>query len=215
MLANSHPDVQGVRAQLAEVDRNGCSLSSRVVAAIDADVRADRERVDALQRDLDEQHAMSRARMRSGACCRQCSSGSSRPRSKRRSRHPTRTRFRWRWSRTDRASHAPASGSPRRRAPGRVWFVDGVRARAADCTFQSGDDVRSVLGLPCLGLIPRMSRRALRGSTVEDYAARKPRPALAEQLRALRAGLSLWPDRPHIMDLPRFHGRVRAWGQTI
>ena len=50
-----------------------------------------------------------------------------------------------------------------------------------------------------------MSRRALRGATVEDYAARKPRSALAEQLRALRAGLSLWPDRPHIIAVTAAH----------
>ena len=44
-----------------------------------------------------------------------------------------------------------------------------------------------------------------RGTTVEDYAARKPRSALAEQLRALRAGLSLWPDRPHIIAVTAAH----------
>ena len=39
----------------------------------------------------------------------------------------------------------------------------------------------------------------LKGVSVEDHAARKPHSALAEQLRALRAGLSLWPDRPRII----------------
>ena len=49
----------------------------------------------------------------------------------------------------------------------------------------------------CTG--PTVSRRALNGLSVADYAARKPHSALAEQLRALRAGLSLWPDRPRIV----------------
>ena len=48
-------------------------------------------------------------------------------------------------------------------------------------------------------MIPRISARALNGASVADHAARKPRSALAEQLRALRAGLSLWPDRPRII----------------
>ena len=56
-LGGSHPEVQAVRAQLADVDRTVAAEIGRVVAAIDADVRADRERVDALQRDLNEQQA--------------------------------------------------------------------------------------------------------------------------------------------------------------
>ena len=56
-LGASHPDVQAVRAQLADVDRTVAAEIGRVVAAIDADVRADRERVVALQRDLSEQQA--------------------------------------------------------------------------------------------------------------------------------------------------------------
>ena len=67
-LGGSHPDVQAVRAQLADVDRTVAAEIGRVVAATDADVRADRERVDALQRDLSEQHeqiaAMPRHRFR-------------------------------------------------------------------------------------------------------------------------------------------------------
>jgi polysaccharide biosynthesis transport protein len=69
----------------------------------------------------------------------------------------------------------------------------------ADSTFRSGDDVRTVLGLPCLALIPRMTRRALKGASVAEHAARRPNSVLAEQLRALRAGLLLWADRSHIV----------------
>jgi capsular exopolysaccharide synthesis family protein len=35
--------------------------------------------------------------------------------------------------------------------------------------------------------------------SIDEYAARKPLSPLAEQLRSLRAGLSLRPDRPHII----------------
>ncbi len=56
-LGAGHPDVQALRAQLADVDRTVAAEIGRVVAAIDADVRADRERVAALQRDLSEQQS--------------------------------------------------------------------------------------------------------------------------------------------------------------
>jgi capsular exopolysaccharide synthesis family protein len=66
-----------------------------------------------------------------------------------------------------------------------------------DSTLHSSDHVRSVLGLPCLALIPSISRRTLGGVTVAEYAAHKPLSTLAEQLRALRASLLLSPEHPH------------------
>ena len=122
-LGGSHPDVQGTRAQLADVDRAVAAETGRVVAAIDAEVRADRERVTSLQRELSEQQAqiardaeaqvqaerdVARRWKHCAASCSRCSIASSRPRSNRRSRHPMRTRFRWHSSRTDRVSRAPA-----------------------------------------------------------------------------------------------------------
>jgi uncharacterized protein involved in exopolysaccharide biosynthesis len=56
-LGASHPDVVAIRAQLADVDRTIAAEIGRVVAAVDADVRADRERVETLQRDLSDQQA--------------------------------------------------------------------------------------------------------------------------------------------------------------
>jgi succinoglycan biosynthesis transport protein ExoP len=61
------------------------------------------------------------------------------------------------------------------------------------------DDIRTVLGLPCFALIPRVRRRALGHMSIDEYAARKPLSPLAEQLRSLRAGLSLRDDRPRII----------------
>ena len=45
----------------------------------------------------------------------------------------------------------------------------------------------------------RGAARAEGHRSIEDYAARKPLSPFAEQFRALRAGLSLWPDRPRII----------------
>jgi capsular exopolysaccharide synthesis family protein len=67
-----------------------------------------------------------------------------------------------------------------------------------DGTFRCGEEVRTALGMPCLALIPRISRYALSGMSIENYAAKKPRSVLTEQLRTLRAGL-LWPDHPRVI----------------
>ncbi len=69
----------------------------------------------------------------------------------------------------------------------------------SDGTFHTGDDVRVVLGLPCLGLVPRVAPRKLRASSVEEYVTHRPHSVLAEQLRALHAGLSLAPERPRVV----------------
>jgi capsular exopolysaccharide synthesis family protein len=68
-----------------------------------------------------------------------------------------------------------------------------------DSTLHNSHDVRTALGLPCLALIPRLSSRRLRGMTVPEYAARRSLSTMAEQLRALRAGLLLVPEHPRIV----------------
>jgi capsular exopolysaccharide synthesis family protein len=62
-------------------------------------------------------------------------------------------------------------------------------AEQLDQTFRSGDDIESVLGLPCLSIVPKLS---LLGSLVNpyDYVLHKPMSAFAEAFRSLRA--TLW-----------------------
>jgi capsular exopolysaccharide synthesis family protein len=69
----------------------------------------------------------------------------------------------------------------------------------ADQSFRSGDDIRAVLGLPCMAMIPRIPRHTLRESSVEDFAVREPSSPFAEQFRALRAGLAIGPERPRVV----------------
>jgi len=69
-----------------------------------------------------------------------------------------------------------------------------------------------VLGLPCLALIPRVGRRGLKDTVIEEYAALKPLSSFAEQLRALRAGLSLWPTRPRVVAITAARPRE---GKTV
>lgn len=68
-----------------------------------------------------------------------------------------------------------------------------------DATLQSGDELRSLTGLPCLALIPEVGKRALGHLRIQDYVARRPLTAFAEQIRSLRAGVSLDIDHPQVI----------------
>lgn len=213
-LGANHPDVLGTRTQLVATDRAIAAESGRVVAAIEADVHADRERVAAQQRDLDDQRALiardAQAQVPLNAMLRDADAARGElqavlERIQQTAQQPT--------IETPDAHEISLALVPSRPSfpPTGRWVAASTTLgvvlglllvyvrELADSTFNSGDDVRSVLGLPCLALLPRVSARALKGATVVEYAGRKPHSALAEQLRALRAGLSLWPDRPRLI----------------
>ena len=68
-----------------------------------------------------------------------------------------------------------------------------------DSTLHSGEEVRDVTGVPCLALIPEVGKRALGHLKIQDYVVRRPLTAFAEQVRSLRAGVSLDIDHPQII----------------
>ncbi len=68
-----------------------------------------------------------------------------------------------------------------------------------DSTLHSGDALRHLTGLPCLALIPEAGKRALGHLKVHDYVVRRPLTAFAEQIRWLRASVSLDIDHPQII----------------
>jgi capsular exopolysaccharide synthesis family protein len=68
-----------------------------------------------------------------------------------------------------------------------------------DGTVRSGDDVKQLIGLPCLALIPEVGVRARRDLALHDYVARRPLTAYAEQIRALRAALTLDVSQPQVV----------------
>jgi capsular exopolysaccharide synthesis family protein len=213
-LGSGHPEVQALRAQLADADRTVAAEVGRVVSAIDADVRAGRERVSAMQRDLTEQQAQialdAQAQVPLNAMLRDAEA----------SRGLLQTVL----ERIQQTAQQPAIQVPDAHeislalVPDRPSFPRTVPWMAAatafgivlglllvyvrelsDGTFHTGDDVRVVLGLPCLGLVPRVAPRKLRASSVEEYVTHRPHSVLAEQLRALHAGLSLAPERPRVV----------------
>jgi polysaccharide biosynthesis transport protein len=69
----------------------------------------------------------------------------------------------------------------------------------ADTTLHSGEQLRLLTSLPCLALIPEIGKRALGHLKVQDYVVRRPLTAFAEQVRSLRAGLSLDIDHPQVI----------------
>ena len=213
-LGPNHPDVQSLRAQLAEVDRNVAAEVAHAVAAIAADVRADRERVAALEHDLHEVQGQlerdSQAQIPLNALQRDADASRGLLQS---------VLDRMQQTAQQSAIEAPDAHEislalpPGRPSFPRTGLLMGAAlafgimfglllvywCELADQRFRSGDDIHTVLGLPCLALIPRIRRRTLGHMSIDEYAAHNPLSALAEQLRSLRTGLSLWPDRPHIV----------------
>ena len=82
----------------------------------------------------------------------------------------------------------------------------------ADGTLQSGDNIRLLTGLPCLALVPEVGRRALGHLKVYDYGVRRPLTPFAEQVRFLRAGVSLDVDHPQIVTVT---GARSAEGKSL
>ncbi|HET6467579.1 MAG TPA: Wzz/FepE/Etk N-terminal domain-containing protein [Geminicoccaceae bacterium] len=71
-----------------------------------------------------------------------------------------------------------------------VVALFGVYAsEAADCGIRCGEQVRDVLGLATLGLVPALGRRQLGGMPAQDFALERPQSPYAEALREVLAAL--------------------------
>jgi capsular exopolysaccharide synthesis family protein len=213
-LGPNHPDIQATRVQLAETDRSIAAEIARVVAATDADVRADRDRVAKLQIDLENVRAQlqrnAQAQVPLNAMQRDADASRSLLLSVLERIQQTTQQSAIEAPDAHEISLALPPSQPSFPRTG-SWMAGAVASgvlfglllvylwELTDASFHSGDDIRSTLGLPCLALIPRVGRRELKGMAVEEYAARKPLSPFAEQLRALRAGLSLWPNQPRVV----------------
>ena len=213
-LGPNHPDVLATRVQLAETDRSISAEISRVVAATDADVRADRGRVAKLQANLDDARAQlqrnAQAQVPLNAMQRDADASRSLLQSVLERIQQTTQQSAIEAPDAHEISLAlpPSRPSFPRTGP---WMAGAVAFgvlfglllvylwELTDASFHTGDDIRGTLGLRCLALIPRVGRRELKGVAIEEYASRRPLSPFAEQLRALRAGLSLWPNRPRVI----------------
>lgn len=213
-LGASHPDVQSVRAQLTDTGRAVAAEINRVVAATAADVRANRERVEALQRNLVEARSQvqrdAMVQIPLNAMQRDADASRNLLQSVLERMQETAQQTAIEAPDAHEISLALPPGEPSYPRSGPLLGAAAALGIAfglllvylfelADGSFHSGEDVRAALGRPCFALIPRLTRGDLHGIALEDYAARRPRSAYAEQLRALRAGLLLSPDRPRIV----------------
>ena len=202
----SHPETLALQSQLAEATRSVGAEIARVVAAAEAELRADRERVASLEASLRNVQATQarneQAQVPLNALERDAEASRTLLQSvlERVQQTAQQTAIETPDARLISAAAAPSQPSFPRSAPllaaacafGAFFgLLLAYLLELADATFRSGEDVRGLLGLPCFALVPEIPRRALGRHRVADYAAYKPLSQFAEQLRALRAGLWL------------------------
>lgn len=213
-LGPNHPDVINLRRQVAEAERTVGAEIARVVAATEADTRAARERVVAIEADLrTSQHAVDRdARAQVPLAAME------------RDDEAARNLLQAVLERSQQIGQQAAVETPDSHevslavpptepsAPRTLPMLAGAGAfsvlfglllvyvaEITDRSFRTGADVRTGLGLPCLALIPEIPRRRLARMPVAAYAALKPLSPFAEQLRALRAGLWVGAQRARVV----------------
>lgn len=202
-LGPNHPDVRAAQRQVEQ--------AQRVVGATGADVRAARARVAALEQDLAHARTQSETQGTAQIPLREMERDLDASRTLLQSvldrLQETRQQAAVESADARELSLALPPGEPsfpRVRptlaAAGAFGVLFGLLVaylmELADTTLKSGDEVRAFLGLPCLALIPRVERRALRWMPIAEYLAHKPTTPFAEQVRALRAGLWLGRERP-------------------
>lgn len=209
-LGDRHPDVQRKQAELNGVLSAIGSEITRVTGALDAEVRATRLRIQSLQEALARTQAQlvqaGEAEIQVRAIERDAEAARSLLQAvlARAQQTVQQTAI----ERPDARILSPATlpntpSWPRRTLILAASIVLGLLFGAAliwllevaDSTFRSGDEIRSVLNLPCFALIPSV-RRGLGRTKVEDYVVRKPVSAFSESLRSLRAALWLGATPP-------------------
>lgn len=213
-LGASHPEAEGLRRQLAEAERGIAGEIARVVAAIESERRSALERVGSLERNLAEaqREAARTAQMQVplNAMLRDVEASRAQLRAVLDSQQQTAQQAAVETSEAHEISQALPPDRPSWPAP-LPWMAASVALAVflgmlhayllhlADTTLQSGDELRGIANLPTFALMPEVTRRALGHLALEDYVARRPLTAYAEQVRALRAGLWLGADRPRVI----------------
>jgi capsular exopolysaccharide synthesis family protein len=209
-----NPDVVSLRQRLAAADRAVAAEIAHVVAATEAELRADRSRVsqleDALREAQAEQDRSAEAQVALNVMQRDADAERSLLQSVQEGVQQTaqQTAIETPDARVISRALPPTEPSFPRRGPLLVAaIVFGVLfglllvhlLELTDASFRSGEDVRTRLGLRCLALIPEVGRRALGRGRLLDYTVDKPLSPFAEQVRALRASLWLERVRPRIV----------------
>jgi succinoglycan biosynthesis transport protein ExoP len=209
-----NPQLVSLRRNLAVADHAVAAEVAHVVAAAEAELRADQSRVaqlaDALRQAQAEQDRSGEAEVALNAMQRDADAARSLLLTVQQGAQQSaqQTALEMPEARVVSPAMAPTEPSFPRRGPLLIAAIAfGVLfglllvhlLELADTTFRSGDDVRARLGLRCLALIPEVGRRTLGRGRLLNYALDKPLSPFAEQVRALRAGLWLDRVRPRIV----------------
>lgn len=210
----AYPDVQGLTRQYADGERALKAEIVRVVAATDADQHAAAERVATLQHLLTEAKAAEqsddRAQIGLNALDRDLEAARGQLQAVLERIQQTTQQAAIESSEAHEISQAVPPDRPTspRTAPAMAASVAAsvflglvliYALHLTDSTLHSGEELRTLTGLPCLALIPEVGKRALGHLRIQDYVARRPLTAFAEQIRSLRAGVSLDIDHPQVI----------------
>lgn len=207
-LGPNHPTLISLRRQYAAAERAVAAETARVVASMEAEVRVAQDRVAALEQNLKQGEAAAdraaKAQVALNAMQRDVDASRQQLQAVLDHIQQTAQQAAIEMPEAHEVSLAlpPEHPSFPRTAPlVLAALAFGVMAglllvyllELADTTLHSGEAVRAALGLPCFALLPelRWERSGYVGS--DDYMARKPLSAFAEQVRSLRAGLLAGP----------------------
>jgi polysaccharide biosynthesis transport protein len=215
-LGSAHPDVQSINRQYADGQRALSAEIARVVAATAADQHAATERVATLQGLLDHAKATAqsadKAQIPLNAMTRDLDAARGQLQAVLERIQQTAQQSAVESSEAHEISEAIPPEFP---ASPRIVPTMAASVVAAvflglvlvyvlhltDTTLHSGEELRRFTDLPCLALVPQVRKRALGHLKIHDYIVRRPLTAFAEQIRSLRAGLSLDIDHPQIVTI--------------
>ncbi|MBV8398031.1 MAG: AAA family ATPase [Acetobacteraceae bacterium] len=203
-----------MRGQLADLERAAAAETGRVVAATEAEVRAARGRIGALEQSLNEARAQVDRSARSQIPLNVME----------RDAEAARSLLRAALERLQQTAQQAAIEIPDARivssalppdrpsSPKTLLLMAAASAfgicfglllvyllETMDGTFRSGQEIRAILGLRCLALVPELRRAVTRRIRIQDYVAEKPLSPFAEQLRVLRAGLWVGAETPRVV----------------
>ncbi|MDR3529695.1 MAG: hypothetical protein P4L90_03915 [Rhodopila sp.] len=215
-LGSAHPEVQGLGRQFAETQRALADETARVIAATEAEQHAAADRVATLERNLREAEAAATQAAKEQLPLNGIDRDLEAAREQLRSVLGLIQQTAHQTSLETSEAHEISQALPPER-PESPRMVPAMAAAVAagiflglmlvyvlyltDSTLRSGDDLRLITGLPCLALIPEVGKRVLGHLKIHDYIARRPLTAFAEQVRSLRAGVSLDIAHPQIITI--------------
>ena len=213
-LGVSHPEAEGLRRQTESAQRNLSAEIGRVVASIEAERRVAKERVATLEANLrtaqEEADRTARAQIPLNAMQRDADAARVQLQGVLQQIQDTAQKAAIETAEAHEISQALPPERPTSPQTAQLMLLacaagafGGLLAvygrHLLDASVNSGEDIRSATNLPCFALLPEVSKRQLGHLRVEDYVARRPLTAFAEQIRGLRAGLWLGAHRPRII----------------